>query len=483
MSFTKSLLLGSAAVLATVVGAQAADLPSKKAAPATYVKICDAYGAGFFFIPGTDTCIKVGGYVRVDYDYRPERKNTTGVAAVKAAAAVDGVWSTSAGGTVSGSSKPPSGVVQLVAPVKEVLAADAYVTNTAGKDNTTSGFYNRGTIQIDARTPTAMGVARTFMALRLETGSGFLAKSATQPSLEGAFVQWAGFTAGQAPHPFGYMSSWAYNTHYWTGWPNGIRQLTYTAVLGGGFSATVGITDAHNYNAVSTAAKDSSNGSTAAIESIDTPGYNGLVYVGNVRYDQAWGSVQVMGAAHSGGDLTVSTASSTLTTGDKKGGYAIGMGATFKLPMLAAGDEIQMTLVYADRLNNLLADAGVNTPSAAAYGSNPLGGPGVTFNDASGWSAGAQLRHYWTAQVRSQLSASYTTRDMHDTTKAGASANAWSLGHALIYSPAKDFDIGLEVNYLRASWNKVATESKWAGYGRGYDASNVTTKLRVQRNF
>ena len=51
MSFMKSALLGSAAVIAAVVGAQAADLPSKKAAPATYVKICDAYGAGFFYIP------------------------------------------------------------------------------------------------------------------------------------------------------------------------------------------------------------------------------------------------------------------------------------------------------------------------------------------------------------------------------------------------------------------------------------------------
>ena len=77
-------LLGSAAVIMTMVGAQAADLPSKKAAPATYVKICDAYGAGFYTIPGTDTCIKVGGYVRVDYDYRPVRKNTTSVGYVAA---------------------------------------------------------------------------------------------------------------------------------------------------------------------------------------------------------------------------------------------------------------------------------------------------------------------------------------------------------------------------------------------------------------
>ena len=29
-----------------------------------YVKICSLYGAGFYYIPGTDTCIKLGGYLR-----------------------------------------------------------------------------------------------------------------------------------------------------------------------------------------------------------------------------------------------------------------------------------------------------------------------------------------------------------------------------------------------------------------------------------
>ena len=61
MKVVKSLLLGSAAGLLTVAGAQAADLPVRKAAPVNYVRICDAYGAGFFYIPGTDTCLKVGG--------------------------------------------------------------------------------------------------------------------------------------------------------------------------------------------------------------------------------------------------------------------------------------------------------------------------------------------------------------------------------------------------------------------------------------
>src|SRR5260370_2267555 len=46
-------------------GAQAADLPVKAKA-IEYVRICSLYGAGFFYIPGTDTCIKLGGYLRVD---------------------------------------------------------------------------------------------------------------------------------------------------------------------------------------------------------------------------------------------------------------------------------------------------------------------------------------------------------------------------------------------------------------------------------
>jgi hypothetical protein len=56
----KRLIFGSAAGFLTIAGAQAADLPTRKAAPSAYVRICDAYGAGFFYIQSTDTCLKVG---------------------------------------------------------------------------------------------------------------------------------------------------------------------------------------------------------------------------------------------------------------------------------------------------------------------------------------------------------------------------------------------------------------------------------------
>ena len=75
MKMVKSLILGSAAGLLAMSGAQAADLPVKAKA-VEYVKICSLYGAGFYYIPGTDTCIKLGGYLRVDLalngnDYGP----------------------------------------------------------------------------------------------------------------------------------------------------------------------------------------------------------------------------------------------------------------------------------------------------------------------------------------------------------------------------------------------------------------------------
>jgi len=69
----RTLMLSSAAAFSVVGGAQAADLTV--AEPVEYVKVCDAFGVGYWYIPGTDTCLKIGGYVRVDVSfYDPEKK-------------------------------------------------------------------------------------------------------------------------------------------------------------------------------------------------------------------------------------------------------------------------------------------------------------------------------------------------------------------------------------------------------------------------
>jgi hypothetical protein len=59
----KSLLLGSTAALVAVSGARAADAIIVEPEPVEYVRVCDVYGAGFFYIPGTETCLQISGRV------------------------------------------------------------------------------------------------------------------------------------------------------------------------------------------------------------------------------------------------------------------------------------------------------------------------------------------------------------------------------------------------------------------------------------
>jgi hypothetical protein len=74
------IVLAAAVALAIVVSPGAAQTltqpnPQTKASPpavttksraTAHVKTCDAYGAGFRNIPGTDACLKIGGGVTVD---------------------------------------------------------------------------------------------------------------------------------------------------------------------------------------------------------------------------------------------------------------------------------------------------------------------------------------------------------------------------------------------------------------------------------
>jgi hypothetical protein len=61
----KTLLLGSAATFVAFGGAaQAADL--SVAEPVESVRVCDAFGTGYWYIPGTETCIAIHGSVEFD---------------------------------------------------------------------------------------------------------------------------------------------------------------------------------------------------------------------------------------------------------------------------------------------------------------------------------------------------------------------------------------------------------------------------------
>ncbi|MDR6104696.1 hypothetical protein QE369_004893 [Agrobacterium larrymoorei] len=74
----KSLLIGSAAALAAVSGAKAADaIVAAEPEPLEYVRVCDAFGAGFFYIPGSETCLKFDGFVRFQVNFGRNQSGTS----------------------------------------------------------------------------------------------------------------------------------------------------------------------------------------------------------------------------------------------------------------------------------------------------------------------------------------------------------------------------------------------------------------------
>ena len=197
MTMGKSLLLGTAAGFVTIAGAQAADLPVK-AKPVEYVKICSLYGVGFYYIPGTDMCIKIGGWVRAEYGWGNNGNFTWG-------------W------------------------------ANGNVNN---RTTNNSDFRARGYITADARNQTEYGTVRGYIAVGLsENDHGGDVNAANAFSANRAFIQWAGFTFGRAQSFFDFYSNPA--TSYWGAVPGsdtgdgGWFVMGYTAQFGNGFSATI----------------------------------------------------------------------------------------------------------------------------------------------------------------------------------------------------------------------------------------------------
>jgi hypothetical protein len=184
----KSLLLGAAAGLLTVSVAQAADLPMAKAEAVEYVKVCQEHGEGFFYIPGTDTCLRVSGEVRADYRFFN----------------------------------------------RETRADDV------------TDFRTQGRIKFDARTATEYGTLRSFFQVNALANDGEF-----DFVIDKAFIQFGGFTAGFAHTFFGLYDNDYANTVFagYAASQNTVNLLAYTATFGGGFSATVSIEDGKEHRA------------------------------------------------------------------------------------------------------------------------------------------------------------------------------------------------------------------------------------------
>ncbi|MDP2354720.1 MAG: porin, partial [Beijerinckiaceae bacterium] len=311
MGLFKNTILGTGAAIVSVATAYAADLPSRKAAPVDYVRICDAYGRGFFYIPGTDTCVRFGGLVRADYAFVATQNVFNGI---------------TAGGV----------------PVLSVRDDAQHI----------NGWEARARLTFDARTQTSWGVVQTAARPRMArttgdvgggTGDARTAEATgASPTLEAAFIRFAGFTFGATRDNFAMMPSLTYGAGHWGSFANGAKQIAYTHSFGGGFSATIALQDLLDTQATTYQV----NGSVPG-----TPryAYNSLPnLVGRLDLQQGWGAVSIAGAVAqvSGSNNNLGAFANEFS--QKETVWAATIGATFNLPMLAQGSKLYLTAAYAD---------------------------------------------------------------------------------------------------------------------------------------
>src|SRR5262245_12003356 len=270
MTKMKGLLLGATAGLLTVASAQAADLPIK-AKPVEYVRVCSLYGAGFFYIPGTDTCLKIGGYLRSDHIY--------------GASGPGGYYLSGVG--VFGSRA-------------DRLNTDEY------------SFRARINLTTDFRTQTDYGTLRAYAAIIGQQSQNDASGNGSAGILR-AFIQFAGFTVGHAVSYYDFMNGadYGYLPSVWstgTG-VNGTDLVAYTWQLGNGFSASIDIEDGGNAGLVTFGTGRGKSLFNASVPATINPIGVAVTFndaaramqpdlAGNIRVDQAWGSAQIMAALH-----------------------------------------------------------------------------------------------------------------------------------------------------------------------------------------
>ena len=229
MKMVKSLILGSAAGLVAMSGAQAADLPVKAKA-VEYVRICSLYGAGFFYIPGTDTCIKLGGYLRVDTTFN------------------GGIYDQSAWSGDLGQGNRYRDYFasrsRMALTVDTRTATEYGVVRTFGQGD--FQFTTQGNNTVNPNSFTGAAAAGTTTGLLKPPGEGYVA-------VEMVFIQFAGFTFGKSASA--YATPWhgypGNNTSFLLGGHDtvtGVNNIQYTAQFGNGVSGTIGLDDPTVFN-------------------------------------------------------------------------------------------------------------------------------------------------------------------------------------------------------------------------------------------
>ena len=466
MKMVKSLLLGSAASVAAIVGAQAADLPVK-AKPVEYVRVCSTYGAGFFYIPGTESCIRIGGYMRNQWTI--------------------GSGQSTAFQTIGGN---PYGQRQR----------DYFVNET------------RGAFSFDVRNTTQYGVMRAYFQEYITTTN----TTAVTPALQTAYIQLAGFTAGRFLGT--YYTAWdtdigSFTTSSFTGRDTSQSAgVEYRAQFGNGISAAIGAFDPRRsgiYDRQDTqlviGAFATSGGTIGAANSA----YHLPDIQGDVRVEQAWGGFHFGALLHENNVIYNGTnnAAPFGTTGLEQSGfpetkYGYSFIASIQLKQLptGAGDSLVISAQYGKGALTQIQGSAPKTAFAlfgpgndsGFYNSVAFGWFFDSVFDSSGtldggkqhltegWSINAGFTHYWIPSVlRTSLygnmqSVHYdeTAKQIICTTVAGASRFGFTAG-SVCDPDFKQYVIG-----SRTAWN-ITPDLEISGdiLYRQYDTASSGTIL------
>jgi len=425
MKLAKSLFLGSVAGLAAVAGAQAADLPAKKAAAVEYVRVCSTYGAGFFYIPGTETCLRVGGRVRAEYQYLEPND----------------------------------------------------------REDNSIGFRARGRLNLDARTATAYGLLRTFVRFDITHNTGTYGGDTA--IVDQAFVQFGGLTAGRTVSfwdnsdlPTGHFGTLRFSDA-----PT-VNVLAYTFSFGNGFSATLSLEEGRYAGVGDDVLIRSGTAFAAGQRAPDVVG--NLKYAGTWGTAQLSAAAHqirsnVLGVAP-GEDYGVFNG----TIPDDEYGWAVSFQGSVNLPMLGAGDALWLAATYAD---GALAYLGTGSSITVGNLSGPVidGFIGLDgdIETGEGWSVAGGLRHYWTPTIRQNVFGSYASIEYSGVPLlTGVAAGdfdfkEWRLGTNVIWSPVAGLDIGVEVLYANIDTDQLRNID-----GRLVDDDDAWEgRLRIQRDF
>jgi hypothetical protein len=468
MTNLKSLILGSAAGLIAIGGAQAADLPVKAKA-VEYVKICSLYGAGFYYIPGTDTCIKIGGAIRIDTSF-----NSAGyeVPFIQGGAGGAQAWN------------------------------QDYI-NSRSRVNLTT----------DTRTATEYGVVRTYANIRFDFFQGRDNIAGGFLEMDYAFIQFAGFTFGKAVSNFD--PQWALSKPYISSGFNagsnnatGIPQIAYTASFGNGFSATIGLENPTPYRNAGLVNSDipligpfgaatlayGTTGNTFAGNS-----YGGTHIpdvVGNLRLDQAWGSLHFAAAMHTAtpGFYGTSPTANTNANGhpDDSYGFAVNGAVEFKNLPTGAGDSLKLEATYAKGAAKYVFGGTMDTAGAGRYAradANSIAfgyvldgiyGVNGQVQQSEAWQVSAFYEHYWNPAWRTSVFGNYSHISYGDGgnalllanfTRTGGTSTSPAAGATLTGSSG-NFDMGIAQVGTRTAWTPV----------RNLTLSAMVTYSRLEQN-